>query len=168
MKTIPLTRGKVAVVDDEDYEFLNQWKWRALTTIRKQTNPTFYAYRTTPRPNRKSVYMHREVLRRCGFPESKQVDHVDSDGLNNQRNNLRPASASQNRWGMRKRVGRTSKFKGVYWHKKMHAWMTRIYFSGRYIFLGTFTNETEAGKAYDRAANHYFGEFARHNDLVRL
>lgn len=163
MKQIPLTQGKYATVDDEDYDFLIQWKWRALKATRKQVRCVWYAHRTTARPNRKGVYMHQEVLRRCGFEKVQQCDHLDADGLNNQRKNLRPATSSQNRWGMRKRSGRTSQFKGVYYHKVSKKWMSRIGYLSKHYFLGVFANEIDAAKAYDAAALFYFGEFARLN-----
>ena len=163
MKTITLTRGKVAVVSDEDFEFLNRWKWRAMRAGRKQTKCVWYAHRTTERPNRKGIYMHREVLRRCGSQESHQCDHLDSDGLNNQRQNLRPATASQNRWNMRKRTGRSSRYKGVYWNRKAEKWFSRIMFRATYKWLGSFDSEIAAGKAYDAAAVRFFGQFARLN-----
>lgn len=164
MKTIALTQGKHAMVDDEDYEFLNQWKWRALKGRRKQTKEVWYAQRTTARPNRKGIYMHREVLRRAGFEIVPQCDHEDADGLNNQRNNLRTATSNQNHWNRRKRAGCTSQFKGVYWHKNNPiGWMARIYCKGKYHFLGMFSNETDAAKAYDVAALRLFGQFAHLN-----
>lgn len=150
----------MALVDDEHYDFLMQWKWRACRAKRKQTPNAFYAIRTTPRPNRKCIAMHREVLRLSGFLDFPQCDHIDSNGLNNQRSNLRPATASQNRWNMRKREGRTSKYKGVYWHKKTRKWMARIGHLYKHKYLGNFTNEIDAAKAYDSAAIKLFGEFA--------
>lgn len=163
MKEIVLTRGKCAVVDDEDYEYLNQWKWRALRAVRKTTEVTWYAFRTTARPNRKSVYMHREVIASCGFTECPQCDHADSDGLNNQRKNLRSSTANQNHWNRRKSSGCTSQFKGVYWNRKFGKWMARIFCLGKHHYLGMFVDESEAAKAYDTASVHYFGEFARIN-----
>ena len=163
MKIISLTRGLQTIVDDEDYDFLMQWKWRALKAKRKKTTQVWYAYRTTSRPNRKSVYMHREVMIRSGIENPQQCDHEDSNGLNNQRKNLRHATASQNRWNMRKRTGCSSQFKGVYWHKKTKAWMARIAQFGKYHYLGLFNNESDAAKAYNDAALRLFGDFANLN-----
>lgn len=160
---ITLTQGKVALVDDVDYEFLGQWKWRALKANRKDLECAWYAIRTTARPNRKCIYMHREVLRLAGFSEVPQGDHQDANGLNNQRLNLRPATSNQNHWNRRKRNGCSSQFKGVYWHKKTKKWVARIFCLGKYYFLGTFDDEMDAAKAYDTAAIQRFGEFANLN-----
>jgi len=163
MKTIQLTQGKVALVDDDDYDFLSQWKWHSLKAKRKQSDTVWYAIRSTPRPNRKTIYMQREVAARIGFTNTPEVDHEDRDGLNNQRHNLRPCTVSQNRWNAIKRSGRTSRFKGVYWNKKGGKWMARIFHLGRHHYLGMSDNEIEAARAYDDAAVHHFGEFARLN-----
>lgn len=164
MKTITLTQGQVAVVDDEDYLFLSQWKWYAKRVKRKQATDTWYAERTGPRPNKQHFHMHREVLRRIGFSDFPQGDHKDSNGLNNQRYNLRPATVPQNGHNRRKRNGCTSRFKGVHWHKsKGPGWMAVIHREGKLNYLGTFENEIDAAKAYDAAARLYFGEFSRLN-----
>lgn len=163
VKKISLTQSQRAMVDDEDYEFLNQWKWRALKTRREKPQRAWYAYRTTARPNRKSVYMHQEIMRHHGFLNVIQCDHKDADGLNNQKSNLRPATSNQNHWNRKKRSGCSSKFKGVYWHKKQNGWMARIFCLGKYYYLGMFEKETDAAKAYDSAAIRHFGEFARLN-----
>ncbi len=164
MKMITLTQGQRAMVDDEDYEFLNQWKWYARRGKRKQTTDTWYAQRTGPRPNKQAIHMHREVLGRMGIQDFPQGDHKDSNGLNNQRYNLRPATVNQNGCNRRKRNGCTSRFKGVHWHKANGSgWMTTIYLEGKLNYLGTFENETVAAKVYDAAARHHFGEFAKLN-----
>lgn len=159
MKTIKLTQGHYAMVDDEDFEFLNQWKWRVLKAQRKNTPPVWYAHRTTPRPHRKAVYMHREVLRRFGFEQFQDSDHKDGNGLNNQRDNLRPVTRSQNLANARKKTGCTSRFKGVYWHKTTNKWMARI----DRAYIGTFSDESDAARAYDDAASIRFGDCARLN-----
>lgn len=164
MKKIPLTRGKYTLVDDQDYEFLNQWKWRVLRAKLKDVKDGWYAHRNTPRPNRKSIAMHRAVAARMGFPNTPEVDHKDHDGLNNQRYNLRPCTVRQNRWNRRKRSGCTSKYKGVYWHKRPKiGWMARIFCLGKHYYLGMFDSERDAAKAYDVAARSHFGEFAKLN-----
>lgn len=152
MKTIELTQGKVALVDDEDFDYLNQWNWCA--TSRKNRR-RWYACR---RDGSQMLFMHVVI---SGI---KGADHKDNDGLNNQRNNLRPANASQNGGNRGKGVGKkTSKFKGVCWDKSKNKWMASIHFNYKGIFLGRFHKEKDAALAYDAAARKYFGEFAKTN-----
>lgn len=157
MKQIPLTRGKFAIVDDEDFDWLSQWKWYA----RKSRN-TFYAERHISRENDKriTIRMHREV---CGTPPRMETDHRDGDGLNNCRSNLRVATQSQNNANQRKLRSASSKYKGVWRDGVRRKWEARIRVNYRKIFLGYFEGEEEAAKAYDKAAQKFFGEFARLN-----
>lgn len=158
MKTITLTRDKVALVDDEDYEWLSQWKWCAYKPLRSKT---FYAVRGS-RINGKSrlVPMHRAILN----PDPKvKVDHRNGDGLDNRRDNLRVCTNAQN--GMNKRfcgkraIGH-SKYKGVAKSTGAPTWRAYIRPGGRQIHLGTFVSEEDAARAYDAAAKVHFGEFA--------
>ncbi len=108
MKEILLTQNQVALVDDEDYENLSMYRWYAV----KQKH-RFYTVRSTPRPNRYRIYLHHEILK--GKPESGfEVDHIDGNGLNNQKNNLRIVTRSQNAMNQRPTIG-SSGFKGIYW-----------------------------------------------------
>jgi len=94
------------------------------------------------------------------------VDHINGDPLDNRRQNLRPATPSQNQANRTKYQGRrgvTSRYKGVCWHRKDKKWMARIYRDGKQIYLGGFDCEIEAAKAYDSAALEIFGEFALPN-----
>ena len=156
-RKIRLTRGKVALVDDEDFEWLNQWKWQAV-----KGHTTWYAYRypTLPGGKRRLVLMHRAIL--CP-PKEKDVDHKDRNGLNNQRDNLRVATQTQNNQNARSHQGTTSQFKGVHWFKATKRWQSQIKYNGKKIHNGFFLSEIEAAHAYDRAAMKYFGEFARLN-----
>jgi len=163
MKTIELTQEQVAQVSDVDYEYLMQWKWRAEKGSRART---FYAVRSFKLSNgvEKRVYMHREVLiRKLGRKLSKdeEPDHVDGDGLSNQRENLRPATRSQNKRNARKQRGSSCVYKGV--SKRGKRWRAQMLFQGRYIYLGSFTDPVDAAKAYDSAARKYYGEFAKTN-----
>lgn len=152
MKIIPLTQGKVALVDDEDFEHVNQFKWCAQKRVFK-SGITFYAMR---RGGAES--MHRFLM-----PSHPRIDHKDGDGLNNQRSNLRPATRSENAANQRKHVDCSSKFKGVHWDKRTGKWRSQTKLHGRRIHLGRFVNELDAAIAYDTAAVKLFGDFAKLN-----
>lgn len=150
MKLIPLTLGKFAQVDDEDYDFLMQWKWWA-----SKKKHTYYAI---SRIDNKEVVMHRIVNK---TPDDLFCDHKDRDGLNNQSDNLRGCTTEQNLWNRKphKTNKSTSQYKGVYLcHGKY--WSSRISYSGKTIHLGHFKTEIEAAKAHDDAAKKHHGEFA--------
>ena len=158
MKQIPLTQGKYAIVDDEDFEYLNQWKWRVGTSG--------YATRTVQGKNdlgarvSRSLIMHRVIM---NAKKGEFIDHVDTDRLNNRKNNLRFCSSSQNSMNRSKKS--KSKFKGVSWHKRDKRWRAEIKVDGIRIHLGYYVNAIEAVSAYDQAAKKYFGEFAKTNNL---
>jgi hypothetical protein len=156
MRLIPLTRGKFAKVDDSDYEEMSKYSWQA----ELKGNMT-YAGRALPRVKgepRRRIYMHVQIL---GTPKGKRSDHHDGDGLNNQRYNLRPATASQNAANSEGHKDRTSPLKGVIWDKNRNAWAARIGFNKRTINLGRYRTKEEAATAYGAAAARYFGEFAK-------
>jgi hypothetical protein len=155
MKTIQLTRGKVALVDDCDYERLSMLEWCAL-----KHPSTFYAVKSgRTATGRKMTYMHREILKP---PHNMQCDHIDGNGLDNRRCNLRICTQAENLRNGRARAG-SSRFKGVSWHKSGQKWLAQIKDDGKTIYLGLFPDETEAARAYDAAARELFGEFARPN-----
>ena len=153
MKTIPLTQGQVALVDDADYEWLSAFKWYA----HKRDNGDFYAIQRIRNPPDKEVQirMHRMIL--YGVPE---VDHWNHNTLDNQRGNLRAATKSQNQANSRRHEDNRSGFKGVTWRKDAGKWVARIIASRRQIHLGFFTGIADAARAYDKAARENFGEFA--------
>lgn len=155
-KLIPLTRGLHAIVDDEDYEWLIQWKWCCKTSNKGGTRP--YAVRT-----KKNILMHRIII---NAPDGLLVDHINGETLDNRRCNLRLANNSQNVWNQRtqqNRKNKTSQFKGVSWDKKGRIWRPRIRIKQNVILLGSFDSETDAALAYDTAARAHFGEFAKLN-----
>lgn len=157
MKEIPLTQGQVALVDDEDFEWLSQWKWCA-----SRGATTFYAVRSTSRktPPKRRIWMHRAIM---GVTDiAMEVDHINGEGLDNRRANLRTATHQQNSWNVRRPRDNWSGFKGIT-RTPQHRWAAGIVVRGKGIHLGNYDTPDDAARAYDGAARHYFGEFARLN-----
>lgn len=155
IRFISLTQGKVATVDAADYELVSRFKWHA-----RRDHNTWYAKRN-PDEQCSHAMMHRLIL---GITDPCiYLDHRDGDGLNNTRANLRITTNRQNQWNRRKRRGASSKFKGVYWGKRNGKWLAKIKVYGRVKWLGLFTDEAEAAKAYDTAAREFYGDFASLN-----
>lgn len=157
MKTIVLSRGKVATVSRQDFVRLSRFSWYA----RKCKGGGFYAVRIAKGRDgkRHAFHLHREVLGlRRGKPE---VDHRDGDGLNNCRSNLRVATRSQNCRGFRrKKLGTYSKYRGVTFRQDGEKWQAQIKVFNQCRYLGLFAEEQDAARAYDRAAKQIFGRFA--------
>jgi hypothetical protein len=158
MRTIPLygpkAAGRVALVDDEDYDLVMQYRWNILEQERPGHWP-IGPYATTNLPDYGSTMLMHKLL--TGWP---QTDHADHNGLNNQRSNLRPARGGQNLQNARKRAGASSRFKGVSWDPVNQKWIARICVSGHQRNLGRHLSEEDAARAYDAAARAAFGEFA--------
>ena len=161
-KKIPLLHGQVTLVDEDDYVLLKGYKWRA----GNNRGYGWYVQRTSPTDGNgkeHTLLMHREIL---NAKPDEEIDHIDGDGLNNQKSNLRLCTRSQNMANSRKGEGYSSRFKGVWWNRRLGEWQVAIRVSGRRIHLGLFENEKEAARAYNAAAIEAFGEFARINEDV--
>ena len=166
MKEIQLTRGMKTIVDDEDYDWLINYRWsaspdekhkgtfRAKTTLYKRWDDGF-AWR-------RSEHMHRMIMK---AKPGELVDHINGDPLDNRRSNLRIATHAENsRNGKKGTYGGLpciSKYKGV--TKNGDRLISQIVVDGKHIYLGSFETEEEAARAYDQAAKEHFGEFARLN-----
>ena len=150
MKEIKLTQGKVALVDDEDFEYLNQFKWQA-----KKGRNTYYAIRgIVINGKHNTVLMHREILK------GDIIDHKNHNGLHNYKSNLRPCTHQENNRNQRVSANTSSIYKGVSWHTKRKKWMSYIVVDGAIIHLGRFKSEIDAAIEYNKAASLYFKEFA--------
>lgn len=155
VKELPLTKGYVAIVDDDDYEFVSQWKWSA-----KVCANTVYAFRSYRRDGKcRTSYLHREIM---GNPDGEEVDHIDHNGLNNTRSNLRSATRQQNIFNTRVKTG-VSGFRGVEWCKRKRKWRAVIRTSGRRKHIGYFSDPEDGARAYDEFATRLHGEYATLN-----
>lgn len=159
MKTVPLhgkkAAGRVALVDDGDYDLVAQFRW--FVTERKRSGRIHGPYAQTKAwldGRYRTLKMHTLIT---GWA---LVDHEDHNGLNNQRYNLRPATPRGNQQNRRSNSGSTSGYKGVCWNSGKSAWLAQIQINGRNRYLGLFSDEVEAARFYDMEARRAFGEFA--------
>lgn len=151
---IQLTQGKFALIDRADWPLVAHRTWCA----KQGKAGNWYAISGCSPKSRGTgrKYMHKMILQ-----TEDRVDHIDGNGLNNRRNNLRITTLAQNNRNRRPQNGAT--LKGAYWHKKKKLWHARISVNNRDVFLGYFDNQIDAVRAYDQAALKYYGEFARLN-----
>lgn len=165
MKKIKLTKGKTALVDDEDFAEINKMKWHSVSPNK---NNLFYAYSRIYKEGKSLaiVCMHRHIL---GLKKGQKivVDHIDGDGLNNQKNNLRFCTNKQNL--VNRKTGKlaktTSKYKGVFKNTSFnkYPWFSQIKVDERVIYLGSFQKEEDAARTFDKASIVAHGEFAKLN-----
>ncbi len=145
MKTIPLTQGKFALVDDEDYEWLSQWKW----SVKKDGSsnaPLWYACRIQ---KTKWISMHGLILT---APSEFMIDHINGDGLDNRKSNLRITANQLNQlYSQRLRSTNTSSYQGVSWDKRKRKWRASLIRNGQIKHLGYFDDKLEASKVYQEA-----------------
>lgn len=160
MKRIKLTKGKSAIVDDSDYEWLSRNKWRA----RVQKNRIYAAGAIKNNGKWQTTSMHREIM---GLTkgDGKEVDHRNGNGLDNRRENLRLCTRSENIQNRHHKAkeGKASQYQGVYSVKKKNSWLASITKDYKQIHIGLYSNDKDAARAYDRKALELFGPDAKTN-----
>ena len=167
-KMISLGHGKYAIVDDEDFDSLNQFRWYL-----KQRERVAYAQRGLYPESTTTAMMHREIM---NAPNEMLVDHINHDGLDNRRVNLRLCNFGQSSRNVRRHKSKsTSRYKGVYYRstsaqaracKKRRLWAAAICFDWNQIYIGCFHTEVEAARAYNEKAKELFGAFAYLNNIL--
>ena len=153
---VPLTRGKYAIVDTEDYTEVSKHKWCVC-------KPTRLHFRAARREKKKFLYMHREIMHSVKG-DKVDIDHRNHNTLDNRKCNLRKSTRQQNLSNMQKCRG-SSRYKGVCWFKNRRRWMAYITKNYKRKTIGYFDNEEDAAKAYDRKAKELFGEYAHLNKI---
>ncbi len=165
MKIIPLTRGKYAMVDDEDYDRLMEHSWAWVPSTESKSGSGYAVRKGNKRRGEpRTVQMHREILR-C--QKGIMVDHINQNGLDNRKENLRFANVQQNSFNRPKPImDCTSVYKGVLQRKNDSKWTARIKFNGRHVELGKYKREEGAAAAYNFASRIFFGRYRHENENV--
>lgn len=155
MKEIKLTQGMFAMVDDDDFEKLNNFKWFA-----HKSGNAFYAETRIGDGYKKQkvLKMHRFIMNLN--KEKLVVDHRDMNGLNNTKENLRVCTRSQNAMNKKSQQGSFSKYKGVSYHKRNKKFQAEITINSKKKYIGNYHKDVDAAIAYDNKAVEFFGEFA--------
>lgn len=164
MKEIQLTKGQVALVDDEDYDYLKQWHWFARIYSRWSSYYAFRGFYFSTNGKTKNIHtnipMHREIIK---APRHLVVDHIDHNGLNNQKSNLRLCTIAQNNANRFSLKNSTSIYLGVYFAKDRNKWRAAISVNDKILERKSFDTEIEAALYYNELAIKYHGEFANLN-----
>ena len=149
-------RKWLVMVDDEDFDFLNQIHW--------QVDAFKCVGCHTKKDGKKSnILMHRMIMKP---PKGVEIDHIDGNRLNNQKSNLRFATSSQNKINRGARKDNKSGYKGVSWHKQRNCWAVRLMINGKYQHLGLFQDKHKAAQVYNDNASKYYGSYAWLNKIV--
>lgn len=161
MKEIPLDKGHILFIDNEDYEEVSKLIWKVAKRLH-----TFYAISDIRKKGhaRKVILLHRLIMK---APKGTLIDHINGNGLDNRKSNLRYANKSKNAMNMSKHTPHSSPYKGVSYDKDRKKFRCNIGINGKQYFVGRFDNELEAAKAYNKKALTIYGEYARLNVLEK-
>jgi hypothetical protein len=152
MKHIELNNGKVALIDDDDYDRVSALKWKEVGGY------AAHGYKKNGKAH--TVYMHRMIT---SAPLGMKVDHINHDALDNRKSNLRVCTHSQNHMNRVKLSGTSSLYKGVTWNKALRKWKAYISYQGKFRHIGYFDNEIHAAISYDLWSHDLFGQYALAN-----
>ncbi|HEV3223889.1 MAG TPA: HNH endonuclease [Puia sp.] len=155
---IPLTKGKFAIIDFEDLEFVMRYKWHLGSRIRSQ-----YAIKVLGKGDGKKYLRMHNYIMNC--PNGKVVDHIDGDGLNNKKANLRICDDGQNKCNRKKSSTTKNRFKGAIFRERNNRWICQITHKKKRYYVGEFKTEIEAAQAYNKKAKELFGDFSNLNDF---
>lgn len=160
MKKIPLSKGKFALVDDEDFEFVNQWKWYF---FQRPGSNTYYAKTrmNTGYKIYKNVFMHRLIMK---VSKSLHIDHINGDGFDNRKSNLRVVTHHENMLNRSTRINNTSGYPGIY-KRENNKFVASISSGKKRVYLGFFSSYEEALAARKKAEDEYFGEFSKRRSI---
>ena len=153
MKEIGISSGRVVLIDDEDFDYVTTYRWALIKRGKLE-----HAYRKI---GTKSIYLHRCLI---DAPEGRSVDHINGNGLDNRKCNLRLADKTQNGRNRGKNKNNKSGYKGVFWNTQASKWNAKIHVP-KQVHLGYYTTPEEAALAYNKGAIKYFGKFAKLNEI---
>jgi len=152
MKQVQLTNGKIALIDDEDYDRVSALRWKEVGG--------YAAHNYTKAGKTHTLYMHRMITNAL---VGMKVDHINHDALDNQKANLRVCTHAQNHMNRVKVSGTSSLYKGVTWNKALGKWKAYISYEGKFRHIGYFDNEIHAAISYDLWSHALFGQYALTN-----
>lgn len=160
--SIPLTQGKFAFIDASDYELVSRYKWSLKLGYNGHKN--YYAMTASSKRTTHRL-MHRLIM---DAPKNLQVDHINGNGLDNRRCNLRICTHSENLYNQKLRYDNQSGYKGVCWHKRANKWRVQIRYNKEKLYFGVYTNPLDAALVYDAKAIKLFGKYAKTNKMLGL
>lgn len=170
MRKLTTDNGYTFMIDDMDYLIVSKYHWIGWVSQKRLSDgslgvPHVYVYAHFYKNNKDSqLLLHRLIM---DAPSDRQVDHIDGNGLNNCKSNLRLCTLPQNLMNKCKKPTNTTGYKGVYRHKGTRKWRAQISTNNRAMHLGSFTTKEQAALAYNAAAFKYYGEFAKLNQLTK-